>query len=477
MLGSTEGRATEDAAGLAGAIDALLALDPDTLDDRELAALAVELHRQQSRLAAATTRVTAALDARGVWGEDGSRSCGAWLARRCRLPLGQARAEVRLGRRLSTMPETRAAFGAGDITARHAAVLGSLNAGRTAALFARDEALLVDDAQRLSWPEFCVAIDYWRQHADPDGVERDAEHDEAARRLHLSPGLRGTGILDGLLTPLARATVPTALGRIEQKLFAAAWAQAPARHWSPATATAPTPAATNPPNAARVITSSPGPPGDRQRPTTASCAAATTTAGAGTTTNPTHPTRPSRHQIRCRAPTPTLAPTPGSTGSKPGEPTCKPPSSPNKTNEPIAQQDVPAGGHGRWPGSGIHARYARACSRLARLGRRHHPLGRALRAPIAQLAPIRVARWRSTRHAACSAQRPTGREIEALVRLARIDLSTGRCRQCVRTAGQAAPTRPVCAPERRSRRRCTRWRDRTRRPHWRLRPHVRAPRG
>jgi hypothetical protein len=230
MLGSTESRETEEATGVAEAIDALLALDPDTLDDRELAELAVAMHRQQSRLAAATIRVTAALDARGVWGEDGSRSCGAWLARRCRLPLGQARAEVRLGRRLSTMPETRAAFGAGDTTARHAAVLGSLNAGRTAALFARDEALLVDDAQRLSWPEFCVAIDYWRQHADPDGVERDAEHDEAARRLHLSPGLRGTGILDGLLTPLAQATVATALGRIEQELFAADWAQARARH-------------------------------------------------------------------------------------------------------------------------------------------------------------------------------------------------------------------------------------------------------
>jgi hypothetical protein len=236
MLGSTEGRETEEATGVAEAIDALLALDPDTLDDRELAELAVAMHRQQSRLAAAATRVTAALDARGVWGEDGSRSCGAWLARRCRLPLGQARAEVRLGRRLPAMPETRAAFGAGDITARHAAVLGSLNAGRTAALFARDEALLVDDAQRLSWPEFCVAIDYWRQHADPDGTERDAEHDDALRRLHLSPSLRGTGILDGLLTPLGRATVAAALGRIERELFEADWAQARAEHGDQTTA-------------------------------------------------------------------------------------------------------------------------------------------------------------------------------------------------------------------------------------------------
>jgi hypothetical protein len=108
--------------------------------------------------------------------------------------------------------------------------LGSLNGGRTAEPFARDEAALVDDARGLSWPEFCVAIDYWRQHADPDGIERDAEPDEAARRLHLSPGLRGTGILDGRLTPLGRATVAGALGRIEQELFEADWAQARAEH-------------------------------------------------------------------------------------------------------------------------------------------------------------------------------------------------------------------------------------------------------
>jgi hypothetical protein len=73
-------------------------------------------------------------------------------------------------------------------------------------------------------------LDYWRQHADPDGVERDAAHDEALRRLHLSPGLRGSGILDGLLTPLARATVAGALGRVEQELFAADWARARAEH-------------------------------------------------------------------------------------------------------------------------------------------------------------------------------------------------------------------------------------------------------
>jgi hypothetical protein len=42
MLGSAGDRGNEVATGVADAIDALLALDPDTLHDRELADLAVE---------------------------------------------------------------------------------------------------------------------------------------------------------------------------------------------------------------------------------------------------------------------------------------------------------------------------------------------------------------------------------------------------------------------------------------------------
>src|ERR671911_430300 len=416
MLGSTVDRATEDAAGLAGAIDALLALDPDTLDARGLAALAVELHRQQSRLAAATTRVTAAVDGRGVWAEDGSRSCGAWLARRCRLPLAQSRAEARLGRRLPAMPETRTAFGAGDITARHAGVLGSLNAGRTTALFARDEAELVDDARGLSWPEFCVAVDYWRQHADPDGVERDAAGDEAARRLHLSPGLRGTGILDGLLTPLARATVATALGRIEQELFAADWAQARARHGDQACVAhiARTPAQRRHDAlvelAHRALAAPPG--GRRPEPLVSVLVGYETFRGRvcqladGTVITPgtvasllgeawiervvfdgpsrvvdlgqarrfagaarraleirdrhcTHPTR----QTRRRAPTPTAV----STGSKPGAPTCEPRCLPNKTSERQGAGTPP-----RAPAPRRDRRVERGCRSAAHRAARDH---------------------------------------------------------------------------------------------------------
>jgi hypothetical protein len=124
------------------------------------------------------------------------------------------------------MPATAEAFAAGDISLRHAMVLASLAGGRTTGCFTRDEAILVDDARTMSWADFVRAIEYWRQHADPDGVERDARHDQALRRVHLSPGLRGTGILDGMLTPLGYATVDAALRRIERELFDADWAAA-----------------------------------------------------------------------------------------------------------------------------------------------------------------------------------------------------------------------------------------------------------
>jgi hypothetical protein len=223
-------------AALALAVGALLRLEPDGLDDAELADVVVGLHRQQARLAAATARLTAEMDARRVWADDGSRSCGAWLAHRCRLPIGHARAQTWLARRLRTMSATAQAFAAGHISERHASVLASLAGGRTADFFARDEVALVDLARRLPWPDFCRAVEYWRQCADADGTERDAAHDDALRRVHLSQGLRGTGHLDGLLTSLGRATVASALSRIEQELFDADWAAARAQHGDDATA-------------------------------------------------------------------------------------------------------------------------------------------------------------------------------------------------------------------------------------------------
>ena len=54
--------------------------------------------------------------------------------------------------------------------------------------------------------------------------------------MSLTEGLRGTGLLDGELTPVGRATVGGALARIERELF-----EADGRRLGPSTVTRPRP--------------------------------------------------------------------------------------------------------------------------------------------------------------------------------------------------------------------------------------------
>ncbi len=222
---------------LTAAVDGLVAADPGSLTDVEVAELMVELRRQQARLAAAVVEATAVFDARQVYAGDGSRSAADWISARTRQPRREVRAEVRLGRRLRVMPLTRAALRAGDIGVAHAHKLAGLAANpRTAAHFPEGEPLLVANARSMRFDDFDRTADHWRDAADPDGPERRRGRDHDLRRVDLHTGLGGVGLLSGRLTDLANATVGGALERIEQELFAADWAAARGEHGDNATA-------------------------------------------------------------------------------------------------------------------------------------------------------------------------------------------------------------------------------------------------
>src|SRR5437868_7005125 len=211
---------------LTGAIDAVCATDPARLADRESI---LDLHRQLERLHAATTRASAAFEAAGTWEADGARSAAAWLATRCRLPLSTARRRLRLGRALRHMARAEAAWLAGDIDAARVGALSEARTPRTTECFERDEAMLVDQAARLSHRHFSRALAYWSQQADPDGVEDRARALLDARRLHQSQTFAGTWVLDGVFDPVGGAVLDGALKRIEADLFQADWAEARAR--------------------------------------------------------------------------------------------------------------------------------------------------------------------------------------------------------------------------------------------------------
>jgi len=208
---------------LAGVVDAVCATDPAVLGAGDTL---VALHRQLERLEAAATRATAAFDAGRSWEADGARSAAAWVSTRCRLPVTVARRRVRVGRSLRSMPGVEVGWLAGDLGAAQVNLLADARTPATAECFARDEPLLCGQAADLTYRQFARVLAYWAQRADPDGADASAEAQHSARRLHLSRTYQDGWVLDGLFDPVNGSIVSRALGRIEQELFAADWAEA-----------------------------------------------------------------------------------------------------------------------------------------------------------------------------------------------------------------------------------------------------------
>jgi hypothetical protein len=212
--------------GVAAAIDEIAGLDLGALSPAELSAAVLEHQRQFARLEAQAARVTAAWETRKAWQADGAKSGAVWLSIKARIPDGAARRRIRLGKALAAHPIVGAAWMAGDIDGAHVQVLNAACTNRTAGFFDRDEALLVDEATRLTFRKFTRAVDYWLLHADPDGAEDNAARQHDHRALHLNQSFDGRWFGTITLDPLAGTMVSETLEGIEQNLFDIDWGEA-----------------------------------------------------------------------------------------------------------------------------------------------------------------------------------------------------------------------------------------------------------
>jgi hypothetical protein len=210
-------------AELSEEIDALAALDPSALADRESM---VDLHRELSRLDAVLTRAAAAFEAGREFEADGAQTAAAWLATTCGLPRQLARRRVRLGRGLRHLPVCEQAWLAGEITAEHVGAIAALRRPATEAALARDEAMLVEDAIELRFESFTRVLAYWGQRADPDGAEDDEEGRRARRDVYLERSFAGMWLGRMTLDPISGAVVGGELARIERAMFETDWAEA-----------------------------------------------------------------------------------------------------------------------------------------------------------------------------------------------------------------------------------------------------------
>lgn len=135
---------------------------------------------------------------------------------------------MRRGKHLAVLAEVAAAFESGRIGAWHVDQIARLHR-RYPDQVAHDEALFVQWACELDHDGFTQVTSYWRHAVDPDGAEHDATDEYKRRRLDLSDGIEGVGLVDLRFEPIGWATFVEAIRRIEHELWKADWAEARAR--------------------------------------------------------------------------------------------------------------------------------------------------------------------------------------------------------------------------------------------------------
>ena len=180
---------------LRSAVDEEASVDLAALTGLELADRVRELAHARRRMDAEWHRTLSAFDRSGEWALDLARSCGAWVAYQTNVDHGRAHREVRTARRLERMPNTAAAFAAGELGVDH---VEALSAAVNVDGFGEAESFLIDKTRELTPSEARVAVTHWR---DVMGDE-SALDDRDRRHLYLgeTPGGRVVaGFLDAEL--------------------------------------------------------------------------------------------------------------------------------------------------------------------------------------------------------------------------------------------------------------------------------------
>ena len=215
--------------GVRAAIDDLLALDPGTLSDSDLHAQVVGLEREAARFTAARARVLAVWESRKAWGDDGSRSPRARLARDCGAAKRSTGRDLRRASKLRDMPVTAAAFAAGRLSVDFVDLLVNARTAPVAHLFDRDEPVLIDQLTQLPYPDAVQAVDHWRMMADQEADVKRRDRQRAERHAHADRTFGGGIHLSGFLPGLEGTIVLNELHRLERELFDADLAAARAQ--------------------------------------------------------------------------------------------------------------------------------------------------------------------------------------------------------------------------------------------------------
>ena len=171
----------------------------------------VKLRQDLDAGEAAWLSEVAAYDRSYDWRAEGYFSAASALRHACHLSQGVARAHVELARKLEDLPEVAAAFGDGEISARHATVIADAYTPERAAAIGEVETALVDYARETTPQDLGRVVRYVTDALDgDDGAAADeAEHER--RACYVARTLRGVFDLKANCDAYSAEFVETAL--------------------------------------------------------------------------------------------------------------------------------------------------------------------------------------------------------------------------------------------------------------------------
>lgn len=183
--------------------------DPGALSDE---ALEAALCTHAAHIAAAECRfvlMVAEVDRRGIWANQGARSCPHWLSWRCGLSAGVGREHIRVGRALSQLPAVRDAFAGGELSYSKVRAITRI---ATPAI----EASLLDMAAYATASQLETICAAFRRAAPDEGTAALQRH--RGRYLHAHRDRDGSVVINARLSPEDGATVLAAIEATRQEL-------------------------------------------------------------------------------------------------------------------------------------------------------------------------------------------------------------------------------------------------------------------
>lgn len=214
------------------ALDALSAVDLDSLPPAQQLALLEELEARRRRLDHVTDCATGAVDASGAYGIDGHRTPKAAVKARCRVSGPEAHGRVRSQRVLRQMPAVAAAQASGTVpTENIRAIARTMSNPRVADLASLVDDVFAEQAAAQTPEEFRAWLRDWERLADADGAEQEAEANHERRNFSLlESSVDSSWTLRGAFGGLQGAAIAEIFRRFEDAEFEKDWRAAKAIH-------------------------------------------------------------------------------------------------------------------------------------------------------------------------------------------------------------------------------------------------------